>query len=72
MGYLKDRETKWEDKAACKGEPVTIFFSKRYLKLAQERFCNECPVRKECLKASKKEKFGVWGGVPKGWLREED
>ncbi len=70
MGYLKNRESGWTSRAACKGEPVEIFYKKKYLKIAQ-RICSACVVKKECGLAGRKEKFGVWGGIPRGWLREE-
>lgn len=56
----------WEERAACRGADVDLFFS------ADERdqqqalaYCAICEVRQECLEAAitNGEAFGIWGGL---------
>ncbi|MAS48314.1 MAG: hypothetical protein CL557_13015 [Alphaproteobacteria bacterium] len=67
MSFLK--VGKWSSDAACRGEPIEVFYEKEYLDVAKA-ICRKCPVRQECQKQGRKEKFGVWGGYPRGWLEE--
>lgn len=69
---------RWEDRAACKGEPLKYFFGTpdRYgvdrhdpgLLAKGRRICDRCPVREECLDAALGkgiDEFGVRGGTTK-------
>ncbi len=56
----------WEERAACRGADVDLFFS------ASERdqqqalaYCAVCEVRQECLETAvvNGEAFGIWGGL---------
>lgn len=63
---VTDVGASWEERAACRGADVDLFFS------ADERdqqqalaFCAICDVRQECLEAAitNGEAFGIWGGL---------
>ena len=62
---------KWKLEAACRGEKAEVFFEERYYDLARA-FCSICPGKEKCYHAGKREEFGVWGGVTKGWLPDDD
>lgn len=61
----------WLDRAACKGQPVELFF---YIEPggmfgkgdAAKQICNQCPVIHECLtdalKVHHRDQYGVFGG----------
>ncbi|MYF33346.1 MAG: WhiB family transcriptional regulator [Acidimicrobiaceae bacterium] len=56
----------WRADAACRGEPVEMFFpawGRRFD--AAKRICEECPVSGECLAAAlaMDSQYGVWGGL---------
>jgi len=58
----------WQQQAACRGRPASIFFPARgdQVGLAvARRVCAGCPVRTECLAAALRlgDGFGVWGGL---------
>ena len=58
----------WKENAACYGYDTNFFFDKyeedEKLRLAIDKLCSGCPVRKECfaIGVSQKE-WGVWGGI---------
>jgi hypothetical protein len=64
----------WEEKAACKGAPVEIFFPEINGDktdnpwLPARNYCAQCTVKKQCLDAALKYeqpvlmRFGMWGG----------
>ncbi len=61
----------WEDQAACKGTPRTVFFPSGRDRLDDAVYvtalniCRKCPVQVECLRTARlrNEPCGVWGGV---------
>ena len=55
--------SEWRQRARCRGEPNIDFYTDDgdEQRLAVQ-FCEECPVRLDCLTAGMDEKFGVWGG----------
>lgn len=59
-------EDGWEERAACRGADVELFFSveEEFQKQALE-FCARCEVRSECLETaiSNREMYGIWGGM---------
>lgn len=67
------RELDWQDKAACKGTDVELFFlphnsrgdDKRRRLAAAKAICSGCVVRAECLEYAVRteQPFGVWGGL---------
>ena len=61
-------EQTWRERAACKGEPIDLFYqprgdSENYEEAAE--ICQGCPVRKECLlfAIEYNENWGFWGGL---------
>ena len=61
-------DDKWRDNARCLGFDTNIFFDKyeedEALRLAVDKMCSECPVRRMCLATGVSNKeWGVWGGV---------
>jgi WhiB family redox-sensing transcriptional regulator len=62
------REPVWQDLALCNdstGSMTELFFSEQIDDIAAAKaFCQECPVRAECLAGaqSRREPWGVWGG----------
>jgi WhiB family redox-sensing transcriptional regulator len=61
----------WADRAACIGQPDTVFFPEsgrpRNRNLAQS-ICAGCPVRIRCLRMALEtevagRRFGIWGGL---------
>lgn len=61
-------DNSWRDKAKCLGYDTDIFFDKyeesETLRLAVEKTCSECPVRRMCFATGVSNKeWGVWGGV---------
>ncbi len=64
-----DDDNPWRLRAACRGEPVALFFpegQRRHLgAMDAQEVCRRCEVRDECLADAQAhgEVFGVWGGV---------
>jgi WhiB family transcriptional regulator, redox-sensing transcriptional regulator len=56
----------WEERAACRGADVELFFS---VEEADQKegleFCARCTVRSECLESAiaNREMYGIWGGM---------
>lgn len=57
----------WKLSAACRGERAEVFFEERFYDLARS-ICGGCPVRRTCYEVGRRQEFGVWGGVTRGWL----
>lgn len=63
----------WTKHAACKGEPITLFFGEEGERRADRELreieaamvCEDCPVRPECLDYAiqRPEKAGFWAGL---------
>jgi WhiB family redox-sensing transcriptional regulator len=63
----------WQDRAACRGEDVVLFFGpdgerqpeREIRERKAKELCEGCPVRQECLgyAISRPEKYGTWGGL---------
>ena len=58
----------WKDKALCLEYDTNIFFDKyeedELLRVAVDKLCSGCPVRKQCFSVGVSQKeWGVWGGV---------
>lgn len=58
----------WKDEALCLDYDTNIFFEKYEdqpeLRLAVDKLCSECPVKKECFAIGITGKeYGVWGGI---------
>jgi WhiB family transcriptional regulator, redox-sensing transcriptional regulator len=71
---LEDRSTRWQHRAACRGEDSTYFFAPNYFERRAEKnareavakaICVRCPVRVECLEyaLATRENHGIWGGL---------
>jgi WhiB family redox-sensing transcriptional regulator len=62
-------DTRWMEQAACKGEPISLFFiDEREIRIGPERakrVCEICPVRTQCLDYAIEAPidFGIWGGL---------
>ena len=63
-------DSRWWQRAACKGADMSIFFNKKAVEAAQS-FCSECHVVTECATAAFLEErdagshvYGVRGGIP--------
>ncbi|MFN2556341.1 MAG: WhiB family transcriptional regulator [Nitriliruptorales bacterium] len=59
-------EGTWEERAACRGADVDLFFSPNERDQQQAlAYCAVCEVRQECLEAAimNGETFGIWGGL---------
>jgi hypothetical protein len=59
---------KWKDQASCFEYDTNLFFDKYEeeidLRLAIDKLCSECPVKKQCFAVGVSQKeWGVWGGV---------
>lgn len=59
--------THWNDQAACKGVPLSVFFpddDQTDYSLARQ-MCTSCPVRKPCLEEAQRERtnYGMFGGL---------
>jgi WhiB family transcriptional regulator, redox-sensing transcriptional regulator len=56
----------WQERAACRGADVELFFSvdEEEQKQALE-LCARCDVRSECLETAiaNREMYGIWGGM---------
>lgn len=67
---MRRRVDSWKLAAACRGEPVHVFFDDAYLEVAQS-FCDRCSVRAECYRAARRnDEFGVWAG--RMWRRLDE
>lgn len=60
-------ELTWEERAACRGADVELFFSVE--EEDQQRaleYCMQCTVRQQCLESAvtHREMYGIWGGMP--------
>lgn len=61
----------WKDEAACRGEGVTLWFSRRTSKAGKKAvaICEGCPVRQQCLADAMEAetgsglRLGIWGGL---------
>lgn len=54
---------RWQERAACRGRDVALWFSEDYSEIAEARaVCATCPVRDTCLAENLFEPYGVWGG----------
>lgn len=64
----------WAERAACKGEPIHIFYppSGRRPTIALQ-VCQRCEVRQECLDYAieNHQHWGVWGGMTERQRFEE-
>lgn len=69
-------EEQWREEAACKGQPIDLFFPPSSLKndhpliLEAKAICYRCPVSKQCLEASDGQ-FGIWGGKTQSERRND-
>ena len=48
-----------------------MFYEERFYDLARS-ICSGGPVRRTCYEVGRRQDFGVWGGVTRGWLNKED
>lgn len=58
----------WKDLALCLEYDTNIFFDKyeedELLRVAVDKLCSDCPVRKQCFSVGVSQKeWGIWGGV---------
>lgn len=61
------RDDSWQDRAACRGTDVEIFYSDEPVTVRTAlALCRRCEVRAACYEhaMSMREAFGVWGGTP--------
>ena len=63
----------WHLLAACRGEPVALFFPEPGLTLRAvgrpaviRTLCGRCPVHRRCAEAGQDEPDGIWGGTEPG------
>lgn len=59
-------DASWEERAACRGADVDLFFSTDERDQQQAlAYCAGCTVRQECLETAvvNGEAFGIWGGL---------
>ncbi len=57
----------WQDKAACAGIPLHLFFPlSQWVPKAAQDTCSRCPVRLRCLGYGQGQSHGVWGGLSRG------
>lgn len=71
---------RWRSRAACLGQPMTLFFPARGKKTSDvyaegKAFCAKCPVKKECLKIADEfiptgDRYGLYGGLSPRERRE--
>lgn len=55
---------RWQDDAACRGEPVAVFFPVDGASVRPALvICLRCPVRDTCRDEHLDEPYGVWGGT---------
>jgi WhiB family redox-sensing transcriptional regulator len=62
---------RWQEDAACRGEPTDSFFPDSPHSLPPEIrvLCSACAVREDCLDhALEHEPFGIWGGMSEAAL----
>lgn len=57
----------WRDRAACKGVDPDLFFPRRGDGIGKQHavikeYCEQCPVRRQCLEVGLREIKGIWGG----------
>jgi WhiB family transcriptional regulator, redox-sensing transcriptional regulator len=69
LSVLEDRRTRtWRARAACRTTPTAAFFPRRCSGIARQAaaraICADCPVRAECLDASRGHghTHGIWAG----------
>ncbi len=48
-----------------------MFYEERFYDLARS-ICDTCPVKRTCYEVGRRQDWGVWGGVTRGWLKEDD
>ncbi|MDA8314904.1 MAG: WhiB family transcriptional regulator [Actinomycetota bacterium] len=56
----------WYARAACRGRPVSIFFTSVGVDQSPAKaICARCPVQERCLEdaLARREPYGVWGGL---------
>ena len=55
----------WDDLAACRGAPLSVFFPEDANYSAARRVCAACPVRKPCLDEAQRARInhGMFGGL---------
>ncbi len=66
VGSNNDGVSLWQDEANCKGVNSTVFFGEEGSTPGKgyKTFCNQCPVKAECLEyALLYDMSGVWGGM---------
>ncbi len=71
-GLLGNRP-EWEERAACQEVDPDAFFPEPGQSARPAlRICEKCPVKQECLTAAlaRREKHGVWGGLPNREFRK--
>ncbi len=57
-------ETTWRDSAACRDTDPESFFDERMFPELRRSFCQQCPVRGDCLQeALNNRDAGLWGGT---------
>lgn len=63
------RDVRWQDEAACLGQPVEVFFPGRGGRTVRAKeICLNCGVKTQCLgdvldNEDPDERFGVWGSM---------
>jgi len=71
-GDLKPPSLAWRKKSACRGAKPQRFYPEDWevwdedaIEAVKEEFCNQCPVREECLDFAigTREIEGMWGGM---------
>jgi WhiB family redox-sensing transcriptional regulator len=71
---IEDLTTRWQHRAACRGDDSTFFYAPGYFEKRSEKrareavakaICARCPVRIECLEyaLTVRETHGTWGGL---------
>jgi WhiB family transcriptional regulator, redox-sensing transcriptional regulator len=71
-------DASWMEQAACRHEGNELFFptdvgtSNSMHKVARERYCNGCPVKRQCLEFAIRLDIdhGLWGGASERQRRE--
>jgi hypothetical protein len=54
----------WSDDAECREESPDMFLDPGWPDLVIQTFCNNCPVKQQCLStAMHSDLYGIWGGT---------
>ena len=71
--YKKAPDWRWQDRAACRGEDLMLFFGpdgerqpdREIRERKAKQVCMGCPVRTDCLDyaVTRPERYGTWGGL---------